>query len=346
MPYKRADSPIWWASFTNATGKRDRRSTGTTSRKEAAALEGKWKTEEFNAQKWGKEKSVTLDELLLYYLKEKSEKKSQKDDRLHAKRLRAQLPKKPIDELEGQDIASYSAERKGQGVSNATINRELALLSAAINLYNRDHNRALPNPTTGRKLKEAPGRIRWITQAEATRLIEAAKAEEKAAQHLPDFLTVLLNTGMRSGEALALEWNRVDLKNNLIYLHETDQKNGKKSSIPINQQTRAALLHRASIKASHCPSSQWVFCKEDGSQIKTVRRSFATACRTAKIEDFRVHDTRHTVAAWLVQSGTPITEVMQLLRHSDIRVTMRYAHLSPDNLRTTVDTLSRLSHAQ
>ena len=140
-----------------------------------------------------------------------------------------------------------------------------------------------------------------------------------------------------------MKWERIDLKNGLLYLDEVDQKNGQKGSIPINSEVRAAIIHRASIKAQHCPNSQWLFCHPNGSQIKSVRRSFKRACKKACIENYKIHDMRHTVAAWLVQSGTPIAQVSQLLRHSDIRMTMRYSYLSPDNLRSTTDTLAQIS---
>ncbi|MGA7983478.1 MAG: tyrosine-type recombinase/integrase [Chromatiaceae bacterium] len=63
--------------------------------------------------------------------------------------------------------------------------------------------------------------------------------------------------------------------------------------------------------------------------------------------DFTVHDLRHTCAAWLVSSGAPLTEIRDLLGHSTILVTERYAHLAADNLRTTVARFdeSRFGHA-
>jgi hypothetical protein len=56
----------------------------------------------------------------------------------------------------------------------------------------------------------------------------------------------------------------------------------------------------------------------------------------AEIENFRIHDLRHTCAAWLVSAGVPLPEVRDLLGHSTIRMTERYAHLAPENVRAAV----------
>jgi len=71
------------------------------------------------------------------------------------------------------------------------------------------------------------------------------------------------------------------------------------------------------------------------------------ACREAGIEDFTIHDLRHTCAAWLVSAGAPLAEIRDLLGHSTILMTERYDHVAPDNLRTTVARFdeSRFGHA-
>jgi integrase len=79
-----------------------------------------------------------------------------------------------------------------------------------------------------------------------------------------------------------------------------------------------------------------VFCREDGSRIQAVRRSFTTACKRAGIEDYHIDDMRHTCAAWLVSAGVPLTEVRDLLGHSSVKMTERYAHLAPENVRAAV----------
>ena len=140
---------------------------------------------------------------------------------------------------------------------------------------------------------------------------------------------------------------RVDLSAGLFFLEGRHTKSGKHRSIPLNQSARRVLLNRARFRAENCPESRWTFCTKDGNRIESVRKSFGTARRRAGIEDFRIHDLRHTCAAWLVSSGVPLTEVRDLLGHSTVKMTERYAHLAPEDIREAVkhlDNVSRFGH--
>jgi len=91
------------------------------------------------------------------------------------------------------------------------VNREIALLSGAINYASRQWDWELPNVAKGRKLREGEGRVRWISHEEAASLVRAAEHEPNAP-HLADFIQLALHTGCRAVELLGLEWRRVDLK--------------------------------------------------------------------------------------------------------------------------------------
>lgn len=352
MPYKRKDSPIWWASFVDQNGKRVRQSTGTADRKEAEAIEAKWKVGAFRARTWDEAPDILFEEVLTVFLRSRQDARSFKDFRLHGRRLLQSFSKTVMNGLSAAMVSAYVRKRQGENVSNATINRELAVLSAAINHYNREFEMTLPNPVMGRLLKEREGRLRWLTREEADALVHAAEQYEQAG-HLPPLIRLALNTGMRRGEMLGLEWRRVDLKGNMIHLEGAQTKSGKRRSIPLNKEAREAVVDRARYRATHCPASRWVFVNSDGERIKDVKRSFNTACKRAGIEDFRFHDLRHTCAAWLVTKGVPLAEVRDLLGHSTVIMTERYAHLAPENVRSAVALLdtdagseSRSGHAQ
>ena len=348
MPYKRKDSPIWWVSLIDSRGQRVRRPTGTTDRKEAEALEAKWKLEAYRRQNWDEAPGRTFEELMLAYLNATaSEKRSAPKDRERTRTLRRFFAGRDMRALVPTDVRGFIDLRKKQGVSNSTVNRELCLLSVAINFANREWDWRLPNPVIGRKLKEPEGRVRWLTRAEAVALLAAADASIRAP-HLADFLRLALNTGMRRGELLRLEWRRVDLREGLVFLEAEHTKTKRRRSVPLNAEARAALIRRARFRAEHCADSPWVFCGKDGKPIAEVKRSFAAACAKAGIADFRIHDLRHTCAAWLVSAGVPLSEVRDLLGHASVVMTERYAHLAPENVRAAVQRLegqSRSGHA-
>ncbi|WP_051023959.1 site-specific integrase [Thiorhodovibrio frisius] len=113
-------------------------------------------------------------------------------------------------------------------------------------------------------------------------------------------------------------------------------------------EVRSALVARARWRAENIPDCPLVFVKKNGKRISDARKGFLAACAKAGIEDFRFHDLRHTCAAWLVTSGVPLTEVRDLLGHSSVTMTERYAHLAPDRIRSAVAILdkSRLSHVE
>jgi integrase len=294
MPHKRKDSQVWWASFTDQHGKRVRHSTGTIDYKEAQALEAKWRLERYRAKNWGEVAEIAFEEVLLCYLKARIGTPSERDYLMHGRRLKERFAGTVMNTLPAKVISDYIAWRRGMGVANATINRELAVLSAAINYYNREMETNLPNPVKGRLLKEPEGRVRWLQKGEASRLVKAAE-QSLTAPHLGPLVRLALNTGMRVQEMLGLEWSRVDLKNGLIYLGGIHTKSKKRRSVPINQEARAALLIQARFRATEYPGGSWVFCHEDGGRIGSVKRSFATACKKAGIKDFRFHDLRHSL---------------------------------------------------
>lgn len=294
-------------------------------------------------QHWDEQPARTFDELMLLYLEQVTPtKKSPDRDMLSAKHLAGHFSERELHTIGAADVTAYIQHRREQGIAEGTINKELGVFSSALNWARRDLGWDVPNPVLGRRPKEPEGRIRWLSYEEAGALLEAAKIEDRAS-HLEDFIRLALNTGMRRGEILSLEWRRVDLQSGLIYLEASDQKSGKAGSVPLNSEAHAAILSRARFRAAHCPDSPWVFAHCNGKRLQSIKRSFATACRRAGIEDFRIHDLRHTCAAWLVQAGVSIREVAELLRHSDIRITMRYAHLAPDNVRSAVTQLEKLA---
>lgn len=349
MVYRRDDSPVYWGSFTDASGKRVRRTTGTTDRREAEALEAKWKLEAHQVKRWNAPPSRTFDELMLrHYKAMQAEGRTMEREVYTLRRIKPFFTGRDLLTLKRSDVRAYIDKRREEGVTNGTINREVGFLSAAINYARREWDWDIPNNVEGMRLKEPEGRVRSLTVVEATRLLEVAE-QSRQSPHLANFIRLALNTGCRRNELLKLQWEQVDLKSNLIHLEAKDTKSRRRRSVPLNEEARRAMLGLARYRAEHCPASEWVFARKDGTRQESIDQAFGIALRKAGITDFRIHDLRHTCASWLISAGQPLPAVRDLLGHSTIRMTERYAHLAPDNVRAAVavlDSVSRFGHAE
>lgn len=296
MPYRRKDSPYWWIKYTDASGKPAYESTGTTDRKEAEALEAKRRLEVHQQKKWGIQPEHTFDELMVRYIQAtRDEMRSPERVGYAVKRLQPFFTGKVLERLRRADISGYIEKRKREGVGPATINRELDMLSASINYARKRWDWEMNNPVSGMSLREPEGRLRWISRAEADVLIREAENESRSP-HLADFIRLALNTGFRKNEMLKLSWDRVDLRDNRLFLDPEHTKSGKRRVVPLNEEARRAMLGRARFRAEFCPGSTWVFAHKNGERVRFMQNGFQGACKRAGIDLFRVHDLRGTLA--------------------------------------------------
>lgn len=312
---------------------------------EAQALLNQWRADVHQESKWGREPERRLHELMMLYIDAHAHKASLERDGYSLQHLYRLLgEQRCLNTLRTGDVYGYVVARKSEGAQAGTINREIGLLSSALNWARHHLGWQIGNPAQRHRLPEPTGRSRTVSYTEAERLLAAARCSIRAT-HLADFILLGLHTGMRPGEMLALEWRRVDLARNRIMLGNGDQKNRKADQVPINQHAREALLNRARFRAEYCPASPWVFCTQGGRRIESIKTSFRSACKRAGIEDCHPHDLRRTCATWLINAGVSIHAVSKLLRHSDIRVTANvYAHLAPDHLADVVAVLDGKKH--
>ena len=109
--------------------------------------------------------------------------------------------------------------------------------------------------------------------------------------------------------------------------------------VPLNKDALKAIRSRDRYRKRYCKDSQWVFADESGERVKTVYPAFWETLELSGIEDFRIHDLRHTFASWLVMRGVSLYVVRDLLGHSSIKMTERYAHLAQSALVQAVAVL-------
>ncbi|HEX7318877.1 MAG TPA: site-specific integrase [bacterium] len=232
---------------------------------------------------------------------------------------------KPVAAITAYEFEQYKNLRR-QDVSPASVNREISCVK---HMFNKAVQWGYLNNNPLRlvmKFKEPPGRVRYLNEEEINRLIAACNG------HVRSMVIMALNTGMRRGEILNLKWGDVDLRNRVIVCRRT--KNNETRMIPVNDVLYAEIRAMGPQMAE-----QYVFCNEDGKPFTTIQTGFEAAMRRAGIKDFRFHDLRHVFGSRLVMAGVDIRSVQELLGHKDIKMTMRYSHLSNAHLREAVKRL-------
>lgn len=241
------------------------------------------------------------------------------------------LPEKRLVDVCPSDIHGYAQSRLRSGIKPNTINRELSVISALINHAARRWGMPVVNPVRYQWLKPSPPRLRYLTRLEALDLI---RHSETLRPYLGAFVRLALHTGCRKSELLTLKWSDVALDRRYILLRPEQTKSNRRRAIPLN---KTALQALESLQRGN--SSPWVFARKNGERIKTMNWLFRKAVKLAGIEDFRIHDLRHTFASWLVSEGVELVKVRDLLGHTSIKMTERYAHLMPERLHDAVEVL-------
>lgn len=248
-------------------------------------------------------------------------------------------PSRSLGSIRRTHLADYVEARQSSGVSPASINIEIASFSAAWNYCVKRWELTLPNPVVGLYFRSTPGRLRYLEHDEATKLLQCAKLTR--SRILPFFITLALHTGCRKGELLQLSWKSVDFERSVITIEAETTKTYKRRYLPMNRSARDALEHLLAYQRELNLDVEHVFVKRNGERWRYPERAFNRAIELAKINDFTVHDLRHTFASWLVSEGVELIKVRDLLGHSSIRMTERYAHLSPSRLHEAVAILDR-----
>jgi integrase len=226
---------------------------------------------------------------------------------------------RPLGSITTTDLDAWVEHLKAKGNSDATINRKLAFLSKLFTV-------ALPRKGVGTKpkfprRKEYNGRIRFLSPDEERRVIDALVQWGQDEAH--DAVVVLLDTGLRTGELFRLEGRDLDLTTNKVTVWEA--KSGEARSIPLTVRARMILEQRAKDQRGKLfPSGYWA--------LRAVWERVRSHLGLSEDDQFVLHALRHTFVSRLVQSGAGLPVAKKLAGHKTLAVTMRYAHLAPDDL--------------
>lgn len=318
MLYKR--NHTWWVRFTTPSGQRIRRSTGTRDAVAAREFLDRSKAEYWRVERFGEQKRRLWQEAVVRWLEETSHKKTHDKDKERLRYVHAFLSGKYLDEIDYDTIEVLANAKAAEGAKPATVNRHLAVVRAILRKA-RDEWHWVGQIPKVRMRKEPRKRVRFLTQDEAMRLMEALPP------HLEDMARFALATGLRMSNVTQLRWSEVHLTNAMAWVHADESKSGNAIPVPLNTDACAIL---AKLVGNH---AVWVFTYRGKPIKRSSSSAWYRALKRAGIKNFRWHDLRHTWASWHAQAGTPLSVLQELGGWATPQMVNRYAHLSVEHLK-------------
>lgn len=259
-------------------------------------------------------------------------KKGQRQEFSRIKQLQKNpLSAKAIDEITSADVSAFRDERS-LTVAPSTVRKEMALISHVFTVAIKDWGMTLDNPVEKtRKPKVSNARNRILSSLETEYLLKACK--EIRSEKLHATVVLALETAMRKGELVALDWRYVDLTKRTAYLPDT--KNNEARSVALSSKAITILKSLGpkiqgpvlGYASSDSIDSGWYSALADAKACYLEHcTSTSTSPKIDFLENFCFHDMRHTATTWLGAKGLTPIELASITGHKDLKMMMRYSH--------------------
>lgn len=239
-----------------------------------------------------------------------------------------------IADIGSLDVEKYKAKKLAEKLSPKTINNHLTVLRKSLQCgFEWDLLKVSP---LIKRLKTSPSQYDFLTIEECRQLIVAAEGSWN------EMIRVVLETGLRFGELIALTWEDVEFNKNMLTVRQAfaegvlgSPKSNQIRYIPLSESVIEVLRNKNRGKG-------YIFADVNGAPLKQTAciKKLHRICRKAGIRTIGWHCLRHTFASHLAQAGANLVAIQGLLGHSDIRTTMRYAHINDGALREAIGILN------
>lgn len=268
-----------------------------------------------------------------------SEKQHEAHPRTHqyygvsSKPLIASFGKLPLDGISTALVEKFKVKR-AENVSPASTNRDLAALRYMCNFAIRQGH-LTNNPVKGVEfLEEGPGSMRVVSHEEQKRYLD------KANPLLRDIATIIVETGMQPEEVFTTRKENVHIDERYVFVAKGKTRFARRN-IPLTD-TALDVLGRRMRKAK----LGWLFPHRRDPRVPmtTIQKAHEAAIKGAKIRPpFRLYDFRHTFGSRSAMAGVDLPTIKELMGHSNISITMRYVHPTPDHKKDAVRKLDNFN---
>jgi integrase len=266
--------------------------------------------------------------------------------KLKLDKFNAEFGTRPVNTISASDLKNFQTKLQGQGLKPGTVDQDLGKVKAMINAaflngkIGADAYRAF-KAIKKTLVKGSDVRDRVLTAEEFSRLLTHAEG------HTKGILMMAYHTGMRRGEILGLTWDRVDLKNRMIYLEARHTKTKEPRMVPMSAEL-FKMLQGMPGKVAESGKTRHVFQHKE--PMFDIRAGIKKACKAAGIEygrnirdGFTLHDLRHAFTTNMRRAGVPEREIMAITGHSSRSTFDRYSKVDEADLRHAIERLEVFS---
>ncbi len=244
-------------------------------------------------------------------------------------------------EITPEEVEKFKRERRakttrhGKPRSRATVNRDVAVLSAIFNLA-KEYGELKENPVNHVKYyNNLPSRDRILSEDEEIILFDYIRNDVKFSNQIE----ILLYTGMRRGELFKIEWRDINLAEAFIFLRKEITKTNTARTLPMLSNVKA-IFERLVKEAGEVNQKGKVF-EGIKSQDTALSKQFNEVCKELGFEGLTIHSLRHTYSTRVAESQINAFVQKALLGHSKLTMTDRYTHLSKEILKENVIPLEK-----
>ena len=276
----------------------------------------------------------TMRELAADYIEQhaipKKRKRSVENDRSMLERIiLPRLGAKKVNAVQSRDIHALHVAMKNTPYQ---ANRLLALMSKMFSLAMKWGWRS-DNPAKGIERYHEERRERWLSDDELGRLVGALLTHPN--QRAANAVRFQLLTGARIGEVLSACWSDVDLARGVWIKPSLHTKQKRTEHLPLSAPALALL---ADMRGRAGTAERYLFPgNAPNKPLQGIKKFWRSITEQVGLEDYRIHDNRHTHASHLVSSGLSLEIVGRLLGHTNPLTTKRYAHLADSPLRAAAE---------
>lgn len=249
-----------------------------------------------------------------------------RDEELYRLRISAKFGSKRLNQVTRQQIQSFHSSLTAEGLAAATANHHLKLIRRMLNLA-IEWEMLEKNVASGIKMfYEDNMTTEYMNDEELARLLKVLKTDSRRS--VCNIALFLLATGARLNEALSAQWDQIDLEKRVWLIPASNSKSKRSRPVPLNDNA-IDVLNQLDTKGSY---AHLFINKRTKSKYVNIAKVFGKLKIKAGLNSLKIHSLRHQGASMLINSGSSLYIVQQILGHANPITTQRYAHLSIKSL--------------